>query len=1162
MAELDFENNLFNYVRRIEQQIELGKFVATDSEDFFLRIFTVVYDFKELQNLNYLKTNIKAIDLIDYTEKLGIQITAQKSKENEKIDGAIKGTIEEWKEKGVEKLWVFFISETDRIKKIDTSKEYCNIDGISVWVKTVKKLIGDINRQPIENRFRIAELIKQETSFEFTGLSRIALFSEIEKGKKITRNKFFNLDDTIYYSKKEYQTIQTLAEKYSGGRLKEYCILGNPCSGKTTFAYSIIQNTNKNRTFYLDCSNPDLQIHQLIDEIVQISHFQSLVVIDNIHENIELFFRLRDTIKKHKWIKALYLSRYYKTFDEFNEDNIYRILDGIPIFRIDTNENFDEKVSGIIWKKTKLLKERDSSLSWRKGNFKQVLQNINHNLLKLNIALRLWELKNKANSPLTFDSIDSNKILEQFYSEHGLHEYNSDSLLTYCLLFKNDISFIPIRMSFRENEVLREKGIILQYFNSDFCFFPHKEYAQLIFDSIEYMNNGFSLENKTQLLLNYFHVFDTKENQIDLLYIIPRLFYSVDCKVVSYLLADEFIVKQIQLELKEKNTTIKKVSTFLNVLFKISEEIPIPSLHLYLNTILSFFNLNRLQLFVYEDYMIYTRLLQLGDSVNVKIEKELISKTLRKNEVASTDSIVELTLRISRKNRTPETVLRILNSFIFPEWLSMISGLPKLTNISNSLSELNKSTDAKRLLAGLMRNIDWDSQFKSSQTLKIDQFAKAIREIQKIDTSVSTRVSYELFDKGIKENYISQKLEVSNLSEYSKALSDFSKISPKFVCHQLATDLNSNKLERLFSKEESISNFTARALELKKHIEDKDKYFSVLNSIVNSDSFISKIESENNLNYLLIFGEFASNFLEFDNSKIEEIITKKITNVVKTLPDKFEALTNPKFLNVESLDSSFIESITARDIEKFFSGNKITYAEDLFRVLSTIDKSKTILLFKSVQNRLIIQALLNPEVNFSQALEYLYKLNNKVYKNNNENCLDKVSVILDGYLSQYKLTERRYYKVSISDFIKGYYFGLCVNFTIIDKYCLNDLLAKFNSKNHKSFEISPLFQFVRRISDKTEHRLDKEIENFLNLNTSNFIGAIRNEEIVKTLSGLCELALSPFKVYADELLFKCKGVIIKKVKQRKREDIYKVKLIPDIEKIASRKGKVILKELS
>jgi hypothetical protein len=60
---------------------------------------------------------------------------------------------------------------------------------------------------------------------------------------------------------------------------------------------------------------------------------------------------------------------------------------------------------------------------------------------------------------------------------------------------------------------------------------------------------------------------------------------------------------------------------------------------------------------------------------------------------------------------------------------------------------------------------------------------------------------------------------------------------------------------------------------------------------------------------------------------------------------------------------------------------------------------------------------------------------------------------------------------------------------------------------------------------------------------------------------LCELALTSFGNFGDELLFKSRKWIIKKVEQRKLQEIYKVKLLPDLEKIAKDKGKVVLKEL-
>ncbi len=1162
MAETEIGYNLLSYVDRIEKEIALGNFRITRTEDFFLRILSATYKLENLENLAYDKINTIAIDLIDRTKSLGVQITAQKSNEKAKIDDTISDTIKVWKDKGVKILWILFISETPYIKKnIDTTIQYCEQDGIKVYIKTVRRIIGDIEKVNIEERIKIDELIKQETSPEYYGLSKLTLFSPIGKGQKITNDNFFNLVDSIYYSKKEFQTIKYLANDFSSGRLKEYCILGNPCSGKTTFAYSIIQNINRNKIFYINLSNPTIQANLVADELVQISHNHSFVVIDNIHDNIDLFRNIRDRVSKHKWIKALYLSRYYKTFDEFDNENIYKILDGIHFFRIDSNENFEEKVSGIIWKKTKLLRAKDNTLEWRKGNFQKILRNINSNLLKLNIALRMWELKNSKSDPLTFDTIDSNKILQQFYEEHNLHSIKNDILYTYCLLFKNDVPFITMRSAVEENKELKEKGIVLQYFKSDFCFFPHKEYAHLIYDSFVYIDNGIEQEKKTKLILNYIHNFDTYENNLDLILLLNKFYYSDDKEIVADLLNDKKVKELLTKQLNFFHVRNYGVTSILNIVFQQSENISKDHLLDFFDSFILFFKSKKLYLFIYEHYMIYTRLLQLSNLLNIEIYKAEICVISRKNEIANTNSVVELTLRISKKNRTPETVLRILNTFTFADWLEMINGLPKLTNISNSLSELNTSTEAKKLLAGLVRNINWDSKFNSAKSLKIDQFAKSLREIQKIDTSVGTSVSRKLFYDGLKEVFILEKLKSANLSEYSKALSDFSKIDSNFVKTQLEKDLQNNKLKDKFTQEPSLSNFTARALELKKHFDDSVMFFEQLNHIATSDIFLERIENEKNLNYLLIFAEFASNFLNFNENELSQTTTKAITNIVKNLPDKFTALNNPKFLNIESLDAEFIDSITSSDLEKFFKVNKITYADNLFRVLSRLDKVKTIRIFKDVKNDIIVNALLNTEINFSQSLEYLNKLRKKVYKNEAINSTQKISVIFDNYLRKYKSAERRYYKLSVSDFLKGYYFGYCIDKTIIEKHCLVDLNNKLKSNKHRSFEISPLFQFIRRISEMTNNSIDKELEDFLIINTSTFIETIRNEEIIKTLSGLCELGLSPFKLYADELLFKCKGTIIKKCKQRKNDEIYKVKLIPDLEKIAINKGKIVLKEL-
>lgn len=854
MTETEIEYNLSTYVDRIEKDIELGNFRTTKTEDFFLRVFSVAYKLPNLQNLAYDKINTIAIDLIDRDNNLGIQVTAQKSNEKTKIDDTINDTISEWKKEGVKTLWVFFITETPYIKKnIDTTKLYLEKDGIKVYIKTVRRLIGDINKRPVEERIRIDELLKQETSKEYSGLSRLTIFKSLNKGDKIVNDSFFNLSETIYYNKNELSTISFLANGFNNGKLKEYCILGNPCSGKTTFAYSIIQKISKRKIFYLNLSNPSISASQVIEELIQISHNYSFLVIDNIHDNIELYQTIRERVSKLKWISTLYLSRYYKTYDEFDIENIYRLIEGMKFFRIDTNENFEEKVSGIIWKKTKFLKDSGSPLEWRKGDFEKILKNINRNLLKLNIALRMWELKNSQANLITFDEIDSNKILEQFFAEHQLSKIKSDALYTYCLLFKNDIPFIPLKGAYDENSLLREKGIVLQYFKSDFCFFPHKEYAQLIFDAFNHIENGISSTKKLSLILNYINCFDTTENKIGLRFILSKLHYSNDNEILGDLLNDGKSSLLLQNEITDSETTVSQVIATLNILFIHSNKMAKEQLETYYNTFLTFFHKNKLSLFLEDHYLAYTRLLQISNQLNKELKVEFVTIVLKENEKANTNSIVELTLRISRKNRESQTILRILNSFTFPEWLQMVVSLSRLPNLTNSLSELNTSSEAKKLLTGLFRNIDWKKEYEKAKALKIDQFVKALREINRIDNSIGTNISRLFFKSALNDSLFTIKLESANLSEYSKALSDLSKINADFVRQKLAVDLKSNIVFNKFSDEPSISNFTARALELRKLFDDSNAYFSVLNKIVLSEVFISRIQTETNLNVPIHF---------------------------------------------------------------------------------------------------------------------------------------------------------------------------------------------------------------------------------------------------------------------------------------------------------------------
>jgi hypothetical protein len=57
-------------------------------------------------------------------------------------------------------------------------------------------------------------------------------------------------------------------------------------------------------------------------------------------------------------------------------------------------------------------------------------------------------------------------------------------LFLYSFLFSLDISFLRIKNKTDEFKKLKEKGIVLSYSTSDYYYFPHKDYAFLIHQTL------------------------------------------------------------------------------------------------------------------------------------------------------------------------------------------------------------------------------------------------------------------------------------------------------------------------------------------------------------------------------------------------------------------------------------------------------------------------------------------------------------------------------------------------------------------------------------------------------------------------------------------------------------------------------------------------------
>jgi DNA replication protein DnaC len=219
---------------------------------------------------------------------IAIQITALQSKEKEKIVDTIKKTVEHHKSKAINEIICFFIRDNEGLKNIsekELSKEY----GYKITISTTRQIIGDFQKiTSTAKRLRIEEIVNQELSTQFQGLDSIYHFKKFSD--RNTNQEYLTPAEAIYYSAFEKKKIREIASLFNKNKTKEYAILGNPCSGKTTLAEAVYNNFIphfRNRTFYLDLSNPDVNGNDILDEIGKLSFYRSTLVIDNIHENIK-----------------------------------------------------------------------------------------------------------------------------------------------------------------------------------------------------------------------------------------------------------------------------------------------------------------------------------------------------------------------------------------------------------------------------------------------------------------------------------------------------------------------------------------------------------------------------------------------------------------------------------------------------------------------------------------------------------------------------------------------------------------------------------------------------------------------------------------------------------------------------------------------------------
>ena len=1157
MINSSIENNLLEYVRKIDNE---GLFNKHDeklvAEDFFMRLFELIYGWKSLINLNYTEKNSEGIDLYDIKTGIAIQVTAIQSNERNKIEkDTVEKIIKYHSSKKINQIICFFIRDNkalENINEVELSKKYNR----KISIKTTRQIIGDFQKiiSP-EKRKRIEEIVKQDLSPEFNGLSNLCSFIPFDK--VITSTEYISPENAIYFSEFEKKKIKEIASLFNKNKTKEYSILGNPCSGKSTFTKAVVRNLIPYyKTFILDLSNPDLNHSKrdLMMELNQLSFYHSIVILENVHDNINLFKELRQKITSFDWIKGIYISRYYNSFREEDKNSILNVFKDIYQFRYNPDYEFEEKVSGIINNRVYHLKKEFPDFTWRKGDFKTILKNTDSNLLKLNIALETWISSNKKGKNLKLDQVNNDSIYSYFFYAHKLNELNTELLFLYSYLFSHDISFLRVKGKNEEFVKLKEKGIVLNYTTSDYYYFPHKDYASLIHLTLT-KEKDLDTKYLIELIINYLVNYKT-ESELNIIELIIKLSLSKEFEVVHSILNETNILKIISKKFIQ-NIHDYEVFELQKIFFLSFEYLSNDAQFLYNNLFIKYYSKNKLELYISKDYSVYSNLLQIANQLNIELGD--IIKILRTNEQANTNSIKELTMRISKKKANPETVNRILNSYHFPEWLLMIEKLPTLSKITNSLSELNTSPLSKKLLFGIIKQINISQLIKKSEKLKTVQISKSIRELEKIDISLGTGISKNLLEQFLLDNKLAQ----TNLSDFVKSLSDLSSIAPDFVKTELRTSFESGTLYKILESEKSLSNISGRILELNKIIvSDKELFSEIVNQFFLSVSFKKLINNEQNINRLLLLFELVKrNEIEINHNTQNELLDITKALILKCDFDLM-TLTNPRrILNIPEFKKKIKNEISAELLNKILIGSKFTVIESLFSTLLSIDKKKAINALNNSNLQIVKSTMFHYELNIGISTEVLNRTKNKAFISEELNSNHFCSKLLDIYLTEQKTDSYEYNRLNFGDFIKAFYFSLKIDKEIAQLHFNDDFLKKLKLPNNKNLTISSLFQFLRRIEEMTNGKYNKEIREFLKLNKSKFINGIKNETLAKTTSGLVELSKCDLKYFADELLYAAKNIVLFKIKQLNEDKILNTKIFPDIEKIAIGKSKIILTEI-
>ncbi len=996
----------------------------SEAENFYSRLFNLLYNWKHLENLNYTSKNYPGIDLYEKQEKIGIQVTALTTKYLSEARNKLINSLQtflkqsESNRKPIESFICFFINDSSAVKNLKESniiKELESELDKSIEIKSTDSLVNDFAQLTSKDtRNYLEEFLNAEINKQSSGLYDIKIFTRV-----------LNSDsNTLHFTPTEKTWFNSFEKLFEQGN-KEFLISGPPCTGKSTLAKSLANHLRDGyHVFELNLNDPDLNSNYetLFSDLKQIGFYYSILILDDIHVNLKLFLRIRTYIDRLEWTKAIFVTR-----ETFNSN--FTLKEILHRISLSSSELGKSKILGIIENR---ISRFDRNRKWEIGDKKKIFEKYQNNLLVLDYSLTYWKTKK---GEIAFSDLTETEILEDFYINQDLQSVESKTLLLASFLGSLDMPANSIYLDKSELLIILEKGILSKYNLSKYLKIKHEQYAASIYKAIK--ENSF--ENFSQEL-EYFldYVNNCMSGEINYVF---KIIQKLENK------KSEFLPPLINSLIDNKNLTliINHIS-HQNVRYSLLPLLSQCDIKSELSThveemIKNILEKNPLKLYDNRDYLIKHNLIHLKGWN--WIDKFTDSKSVKNQN--RNKHVTKVAHAISLKATEENGTHKLLNIYDFPTWYTKINELRAINQISMVLSDLNKSVDSKILLTEILKHINLENLIQKTIHNEADKISIGLREFQSIDETFGTSISLKIWENRKVKEAVRKSCNKANISSIVKCLSELRFIDKEFSI-RLTNELYENDVFlKALKKEKSLTKIIHSIQELFVHDTLKELIIHQILSFINDGHFLKIINRSNNTDHLKLVSRLINNQKFNLKNRISEKELSKLLSHINSVQNSREVNINPEL------------------IIQFIRQNRTTKLKDFIDEIYKRDALNTIKSFSEINQNLFIESLSRHHLRINQSTELLLRMKSRLKKSKTINCDEIIASLLEKTIQHYKQPKYQKKKLEFTLFVTAFTFALKIDKEICKNQLESEFIARMNSQYQGCKSLGQLLQMISRI---------------------------------------------------------------------------------------------------